>query len=263
VAKKIIPAERLAELDRKLLGLPRRSPERRHIIQDMAVFYDVSEKSLYRALRLHLRPKALRRSDHGAPRVLPREKMEHYCEIIAAVKVRTSNQKGRCLSTGETIRLLEEFGIETPEGLVKVDPGLLKLSTVNRYLLLWGFDKTTLTREPPAVFSSCCSYWWSASNPLWTSWIIQMNAEMNTAYSRKSEPNRTFQGECRGPPVSHRTAWYATHFEKKCTTRTTGLNKGKAKVKVRIIKNTRWTSTRGIRASPANWKDRRNNASSR
>lgn len=89
----------------------------------MAVFYGVSEKSLYRALRLHLRPKALRRSDHGVPRVLPREKMEHYCELIAAVKVRTSNQKGRCLSTGETIWLMEDFGIETPEGLVKVDPG--------------------------------------------------------------------------------------------------------------------------------------------
>lgn len=151
MSKKLIPAERLAELDRKLVGLPRRSPERRRIIHEMALFYDVSETSLYRALRLHLRPKALRRSDHGAPRVLPREKMEHYCEIIAAVKVRTSNQKGRCLSTGETIRLLEEFGIETPEGLVKVDPGLLKLSTVNRYLLRWGFDKTTLMRQPPAV----------------------------------------------------------------------------------------------------------------
>lgn len=137
--KKLIPAERLAELDRKLLGLPRRSPERRGIIHEMAVFYGVSEKSLYRALRLHLRPKALRRSDHGVPRVLPREKMEHYCELIAAVKVRTSNQKGRGLSTGETIRLMEEFGVETPEGLVKVDPGLLKLSTVNRYLLRWVY----------------------------------------------------------------------------------------------------------------------------
>ena len=47
--KKLIPAERLAELDRKLLGLPRRSPERRRIINEMALFYDVSETSLYRA----------------------------------------------------------------------------------------------------------------------------------------------------------------------------------------------------------------------
>jgi hypothetical protein len=151
VSKKLIPAETLADLDRKLLGLRQRSPERRRIIHEMAAFYGVSETSLYRALRLHLRPKALRRADHDAPRVLPREQMERYCELIAAMKVRTSNRKGRCLSTGETIRLLEEFGIETPEGLVKIDPGLLKLSTVNRYLLRWGYDKTTLTRQPAAV----------------------------------------------------------------------------------------------------------------
>jgi hypothetical protein len=135
VAKNLISAERLDELDRQLLGLPRRSAERRQIIDEMAAFYGVSETSLYRALRLHLRPKAVRRSDQGTPRVLSREAMEHYCELIAAVKVRTMNQKGRCLSTGETIRLLEEFGVETPEGLVKVEPGVLKLSTVNRYLL--------------------------------------------------------------------------------------------------------------------------------
>lgn len=151
MSKKLVPAETLAELERKLAGLPQRSPERRRIIDDTASFYGVSEKSLYRALRLHLRPKALRRSDHGVPRVLPQEEMEHYCQLIAAMKVRTSNQKGRCLSTRETIRLLEEFGVETPEGLVKIDPCLLKPSTVNRYLSRWGYDKTTLTRQPPAV----------------------------------------------------------------------------------------------------------------
>jgi hypothetical protein len=93
VPKKLIPAERLAELDRKLLGLPRLSPERRGIIHEMAVFYGVSEKSLYRALRLHLRPKALRRSDHGVPRVLPREKMEHI-QPKTSVKARTTFEPG-------------------------------------------------------------------------------------------------------------------------------------------------------------------------
>ncbi len=97
--KKLIPAETLADLERKLARLPQRSPERRRIIDDAASFYGVSEKSLYRALRLHLRPKALRRSDHGVPRVLPREEMEHYCQLIAAMKVRTSNQKGMSVYT--------------------------------------------------------------------------------------------------------------------------------------------------------------------
>ena len=117
----------------------------------MASFYGVSIKSLYRALRLHRRPKALRRADQGIPRVLPQDKMEHYCEVIAAVKMRTSNQKGRCLSTGQTIRLLEEFGIKTPDGLVQAEPGLLKRSTVNRYLSQWGYDKKTWSRQPAAV----------------------------------------------------------------------------------------------------------------
>jgi hypothetical protein len=148
---KAISAETLTELDRRLLGLPPRSSERRRVIEEMASFYGVSIKSLYRALRLHRRPKALRRADQGIPRVLPQDKMEHYCEVIAAVKMRTSNQKGRCLSTGQTIRLLEEFGIETPDGLVQAEPGLLKRSTVNRYLSQWGYDKKTWSRQPAAV----------------------------------------------------------------------------------------------------------------
>jgi hypothetical protein len=41
---------------------------------------------------------------------VPQDKMEYYCELIAAINVRTSNKKGRHLSTGEAIRLIEEFG---------------------------------------------------------------------------------------------------------------------------------------------------------
>src|ERR1035441_8605957 len=76
---KHISAERLDELDRQLLGLPRRSSERRLIVHEMAAFYWVSDTSLYRALRSHLRPKAVRRADRGLPRVLPCEEMERYC----------------------------------------------------------------------------------------------------------------------------------------------------------------------------------------
>ena len=153
MSKHLIPADRLDELDRQLLGLPRRCAERRRIIHERAAFYGVSETSLYRALRQHLRPKALRRSDHGAPRVLSRELMERYCELIAAVKIRTMNRKGRCLSTGETIRLMEEFGIETPEGLVKVDAGLLKLSTVNP-IFFSGTTTGQAGRASPPPFAS-------------------------------------------------------------------------------------------------------------
>ena len=89
------------------------------IMRETAHLYGISEQTLYRALAQRARPKALRRSDHGTPRVVPQEKMEYYCELIAAIKVRTSNKKGRHLSTGEAIRLIEEFGIETPDGRLR------------------------------------------------------------------------------------------------------------------------------------------------
>jgi len=121
------------------------------MIHETAELYGISEQSLYRALAKYRRPKALRRSDRGVPRVLPADQMEQYCELIAAVKVRTSNRQGRHLSTPEAIRLIEEFGVQTPEGLVKVPPALLKSTTVNRYLRLWGYDKSTWARQPVAV----------------------------------------------------------------------------------------------------------------
>jgi hypothetical protein len=62
------------------------------IMRETAHLYGISEQTLYRALAQRARPKALRRSDRGTPRVLPLDKMEYYCELIAAIKVRTSNQ---------------------------------------------------------------------------------------------------------------------------------------------------------------------------
>jgi hypothetical protein len=90
--------------------------------------------------------------------------MEYYCELIAAIKVRTSNKKGRHLSTREAIRLIEEFGIETPDGLIKAQKSMFKKSTVNRYLqqCFWArrfmfsvryrlvFQAATLTEYPNA-----------------------------------------------------------------------------------------------------------------
>lgn len=78
VRKKELPPEALIGLEQRLAGLAPRSPERRRIIGETAGLYDVSEPSLYRALAQRMRPKALRRSDRGTPRVIPQEKMESY-----------------------------------------------------------------------------------------------------------------------------------------------------------------------------------------
>ena len=120
-------------------------------MQETAALYGISEWTLYRALHQQMRPKALRRADSGQPRSVPTAEMERYCELIAAIKLRTSNKQGRCLSTGEAIRLLEEHGMKTPDGFVKPAKGLLKVSTVNRHLKRWGYDRPTLLRQPPAV----------------------------------------------------------------------------------------------------------------
>ena len=139
------------DLRRRLSGLALRSAERRALMRETADLYGLSESSLYRALRERARPKALHRADRGQPRVMAPAQMERYCEVIAALKVRTANQQGRHLSTPTAIRLLEEHGVETPDGLLRAPQGVLARSTVNRYLKLWGVDHRTLTREPPAV----------------------------------------------------------------------------------------------------------------
>ena len=151
MARKQIPHEALIDLNRRLNLLPPRSHQRRIVLQQTAELYGVSEATLYRALRKQSRPRALKRSDCGLPRILPKEQMERYCELIAAIKIRTSNKKGRHLSTHQAIRLLEEHGIHTPEGWTKAPQSVLTIPTVNRYLKKWGYELSILTRQPPAV----------------------------------------------------------------------------------------------------------------
>jgi hypothetical protein len=93
VPTKPISAEALLDLHRRLTMLSPRSHERRLVMQDTARLYGVSEATLYRALAARGRPTIVRRADRGTPRVLPRAQLERYCELIAAIKVRTSNKK--------------------------------------------------------------------------------------------------------------------------------------------------------------------------
>jgi hypothetical protein len=149
--RKTIAAEAVVDLRRRLSTLTPRSPERRRLMQETAALYGISEPTLYRILQRQTTPHALRRADFGVPRLLPKAELERYIELIAAVKVRTSNRKGRHLSTADVIRLLERYGIATSEGLIQVPKGALKPPTVNCYLKQWGYDRTTLLRPPPAV----------------------------------------------------------------------------------------------------------------
>ena len=159
---KPLSPEALVELRRRLSALASRSPARRQVIQEAAKAYDVSEATVYRALKRRPYPRTAHRIDQGLPRVLPADQLEQYCEVIAALKLRSTNQKGRHLSTAEAIRLLETYGVETPDGFVQAPPNVLKKPTVNRYLSAWGLDWRRLRREPPAVRFEA-----EQSNALW------------------------------------------------------------------------------------------------
>lgn len=146
-----IPADSLLQLRQRLEQLPGKSRQRAHQIAAVAELYGVSTTTVYRALqRLH-RPHAAHRADRGKPRVLPAAELQRYCELVAALKLRTTNQQGRHLSTQRAIELLEDHGVETATGLVKAPAGVLHRPTVNRYLSLWHLDQDRLRRQPPAV----------------------------------------------------------------------------------------------------------------
>jgi hypothetical protein len=146
-----VPSEALVTLRRRMDTLPGRHPDRARIVGDAAALYGVSTTTLYRQLRTMLRPRPVRRVDRGQPRKIPADMLERWCEIIAALKLRTTNRKGRHLSTARAIELMERYGVETPEGLVKLPAGALTRPTADRYLRQWGYDQAHLGRAPVAV----------------------------------------------------------------------------------------------------------------
>ena len=151
MAKRRIPSEALIELNQRLGHWPSRSAERRELVRETAQLYGVSEYTIYRALRERTALGSTKRADSGQPRVMPRVTLERYCEVIAALKIRTTNKKSRHLSTVSAIRLLEEEGIHTPDGFIRAPKDLLRKTTVNRYLQQWGYDRERLSRQPPVV----------------------------------------------------------------------------------------------------------------
>ncbi len=149
--RKSIPPDSLMQLRQRLDRLPHKSPERTAQVVAVAELYGVSTTSVYRALRRFQQPRAAHRSDYGKPRVLPQTELERYCELIAALKLRTTNKQGRHLSTGRAIELLEDYGVETAHGLVKAPRGVLHVPTINHYLAALRLDQPHLLRQPPAV----------------------------------------------------------------------------------------------------------------
>ena len=92
-------AEALLDLRRRLDALSPRDRGRRALVEGTAEPFSVSRATVYRALAGQFRPRGLRRADRGEPRKIPRAELERYCELVAPLKLWTSNLKGRRLST--------------------------------------------------------------------------------------------------------------------------------------------------------------------
>jgi hypothetical protein len=58
-------------------------------------------------------------------------------ELIAALKLRTTNKQGRHLSTQRAIEILEQYGVETAQGLRRAPQGVLHKTTINVYVRHW------------------------------------------------------------------------------------------------------------------------------
>lgn len=113
--RKQLPVDPLLQLKRRLDTLPPRHDERTVQIANMADLYGVSVASVYRALRELHKPKATGRSDSGHTRKVPPGQMEWYCELIAALKLRTTNKKGRHLSRSERWNCWNNMVLKPPK----------------------------------------------------------------------------------------------------------------------------------------------------
>jgi hypothetical protein len=145
------PGEALVDLRRRLAVLPARDPLRKEAVAEAAAFFGISTATLYRCLREQLRPKSVRRADHGRPRIVGLAEMERYAEIIAALKLRTVNKQGHKVSTARAIELIETHGVETPQGFVKAPKGLLARATMDRFMRQAGYDHRRIIQPRAAV----------------------------------------------------------------------------------------------------------------
>lgn len=141
-----IPQEALWNLQNKLDVSQLTRKEKHQLVRETAELFSVDLSTVHRLLR-GLKRQSNHRADKGQIRKVPQEIMVTYCELIAALKLRTENKKGRHASTATAIRILEHTGVELDGKIIQSPPGLLKKTTVNRFLKKVGLNKKSLDTE--------------------------------------------------------------------------------------------------------------------
>lgn len=149
--KKPLPTEVIVGLYNKLASLSPKDPDRRLLIQEAAQSFTISPSTVRRALKNYSKPHATKRNDYNQPRKISKEDMLYYCELIAALKIRSTNRKGKQLSTPRAIAILEDHGVELENKKIMLPKKLLTKPTVNRYLKRFGFTTKNFRCEPLVV----------------------------------------------------------------------------------------------------------------
>ena len=109
--KHTIPLESIILLHNNLADLSARDPEKRRLQEEVSKSFCVSLSTVRRVLRNYRKPKSAKRSDFNCPRVMTSAEMQNYCDLIAALKKRTTNKQNRHLSTPTALWILENHGI--------------------------------------------------------------------------------------------------------------------------------------------------------
>lgn len=146
---KKIPQEVLFELDQKITNLPESGRLRRELIKETAQIFNISESTVYRQLnKLSLHPSNRKsRNDKGKVRLLGHEEFYFYCQIVAALKIGSSN-KIHMLSTQACIDLLESGQVFIKNKQIHAPKDLLRTSTINKYLNLYYMSPRDIYTEP-------------------------------------------------------------------------------------------------------------------
>jgi hypothetical protein len=159
----LIPLEILYRLDEKITNLPNDGKLRRTLVQEVATCYQLSETTVYRQLKklmLHPNERKIRR-DKGCSKILKNEELHYYCQLIAAMKIRSMNGNKHVLSTSRCIWFLENDGISIKNTVIKAPKNILKVSTVNEYLNHYLISPEDILTEPTvnhfeAFYSNQC-----------------------------------------------------------------------------------------------------------
>lgn len=151
MTRKSLPTEVIVGLYHQLSNLSAKNPNRKLLIQETAQVFNVSLSTVRRTLKNYCEPRSIQRSDYNRPRKISREEMLRYCEVIAALKIRSTNKKGKQLSTPRAIWILENHGVDLEDKRIILPKGLLTKPTVNRYLKRLGLISKNFLCQPVVV----------------------------------------------------------------------------------------------------------------